>query len=412
MPWFVPEIRVALFAGVCLAVGLAETPPLCNGVDVTEWTAPEWRSPGYHVMCVGDPCAGGSGTEEGECDANADVSIDAHWDGFRQETKFDIKRPQTLLEAEEMVIERHMLSNKDRYRRLKGAISKKNDFKGIFGFFAVRSGDVVPVRIKSAGDFHGLVLAFEGGQFLWPGIEHGFSRNITLPPTKDAPELGLNILTRSLDPLVVEISSFLSQDQAKHIIDEASPHIAKSHVSHMDHDVGKADAEWRTSSQHFLHSNTDMLKRIDRQVSALTNVKLSHQEYFQVLRYNEGERYVAHHDYFDPNMYATNEQIQGMTKKGLFNRMATVFFYLTTVEEGGQTNFPRAGGLPQPRDFGDCSKGISVNPEEGRIIIFYSVKPDASFDEDSLHGGCKVIKGEKWSANKWIWNKPMGFFKD
>lgn len=405
-------MRAAAFTGWCVAVAAAESPPLCNGVDVNAWTAPEWRSPGYHVLCIADPCAGEGGAEEGECDANAGVSIDAYWDGSRKGTKFDIKRPQTTLELEETVIERHALSNQERYRRLKAAISKKSAFKGLFSFFAVRSGDAVPLKIRSAGDFHGLVVALEGGQWMWPGIEHGFTRNITLPATAEGQELGLQIITKSLDPLVVEISSFLSQEQSKHIIERASPHIAKSHVSHMDHDVGKADSEWRTSSQHFLHSETAMLRRIDRQISAITNVKYSHQEYFQVLRYNEGERYVAHHDYFDPKMYASNEQIQEMTKKGLFNRMATVFFYLTTVEEGGQTNFPRAGGLPQPRDFGDCSKGISINPEEGRIIIFYSVKPDASFDEDSLHGGCKVIKGEKWSANKWIWNKPMGFFKD
>eukprot|EP00439_Symbiodinium_sp_Y106_P068848 s573_g11.t1 len=101
-------------------------------------------------------------------------------------------------------------------------------------------------------------------------------------------------------------------------------------------------------------------------------------------------------------MYKSNRDIQDMIKKGLYNRLATVFFYLSDVEEGGQTNFPRAGGRPQPRDFADCSKGVSVFPRRGRIMIFYSMHPSGEMDETSLHAGCAVKRGTKWSANKWI----------
>ena len=30
------------------------------------------------------------------------------------------------------------------------------------------------------------------------------------------------------------------------------------------------------------------------------------------------------------------------------------------------------------------------------------MNPDASFDTASLHTGCPVVEGEKWSATKWI----------
>merc|ERR1719277_2454962 len=165
-----------------------------------------------------------------------------------------------------------------------------------------------------------------------------------------------------MKPLVIEVSSFLTDAECNHIIKKASPHIKKSSVQHMDHDVGKPDTNWRSSSTYFMPSDDDTLRRLDSRVAALMVTKVSHQEYTQVLRYGLEERYAAHHDYFDPKMYAKNEQVIQMTKKGLFNRLATVFFYLTTVEEGGHTNFPRAGGLPQPRDFEDCSKGVSVDP--------------------------------------------------
>lgn len=32
-------------------------------------------------------------------------------------------------------------------------------------------------------------------------------------------------------------------------------------------------------------------------------------------------------------------------------------------------------------------------------------------DDSSLHGGCPVLRGEKWAANLWVWNTPReGFF--
>jgi len=159
-------------------------------------------------------------------------------------------------------------------------------------------------------------------------------------------------------------------------------------------------------------SDDETLRKLDQRVSALTLTRVSQQELAQVLRYNRGERYAAHHDYFDTKLYAKNQDIQQMTHGGLFNRLATVFFYLSNVEEGGQTNFPRAGGLPQPRDFEDCSKGVSIMPEEGRIVIFYSQDAAGGLDEYSLHGGCSVKNGTKWSANKWIWSKKMGYLHD
>jgi len=292
-------------------------------------------------------------------------------------------------------------------------LDKKGKWAGWFAFFKVTDNERTPVQTKSATELSGLLLVYEGGSFLWPGVEVGFRRNITIAPTGDAAEeLHLELITRSLQPLIIEVSSFLDGSECKHIIEKATPHIAKSSVSHMDHDVGKPDTNWRSSSTYFMPSDDQTLQKLDKRVSALTVTRVSQQEYAQVLRYNVGERYAAHHDYFDPRMYAKNDDVMSMTKKGLFNRLATVFFYLTSVEGGGHTNFPRAGGLPQPASFEDCSKGVSVAPQEGRIIIFYSQDASGGFDEYSLHGGCHVTEGTKWSANKWIWNKKMNFLRD
>jgi prolyl 4-hydroxylase len=44
----------------------------------------------------------------------------------------------------------------------------------------------------------------------------------------------------------------------------------------------------------------------------------------------------------------------------------------------------------------------SVKPRRGGALFFFSLHPTAVPDISSLHAGCPVIEGEKWSATKWI----------
>ncbi|KAL0647510.1 hypothetical protein Bca4012_045801 [Brassica carinata] len=81
----------------------------------------------------------------------------------------------------------------------------------------------------------------------------------------------------------------------------------------------------------------------------------------------------------------------------------------TFLPKGGETVFPNAE-IPSRReltenkdDLSDCAKkGIAVKPRKGDALLFFNLHPDAIPDPLSLHGGCPVIEGEKWSATKWI----------
>ena len=163
--------------------------------------------------------------------------------------------------------------------------------------------------------------------------------------------------------------------------------------------------EFRTSKTHFLSSaGVPDMQRVERRVQRLVRVPLNHAEDAQVLRYDEGDRYLAHHDFFDPKDYAGNAHFSGMVEGGARNRLATVFFYLNTPEGGGETNFPRAGRLPTPSSYADCSKGVSVRAEANKVIIFYDLLPNGDMDFYSLHAACPVEAGEKHAANFWVWN--------
>ena len=142
-----------------------------------------------------------------------------------------------------------------------------------------------------------------------------------------------------------------------------------------------------------------------------------HQESLAVLRYTPGQQYKPHFDAF-----SVKKQLPGDS-----NRAATVILYLTEVEEGGETNFPRAkldiGYDRRHRDrmarTTSCDGGLTwrtilpyeiklsstntVAPKKGSALVFYDLDPAANYiDDDSLHEGCPVISGEKWSATLWV----------
>mmetsp|Transcript_11147 Transcript_11147/g.16264 ORF Transcript_11147/g.16264 Transcript_11147/m.16264 type:complete len:471 (-) Transcript_11147:69-1481(-) len=257
-----------------------------------------------------------------------------------------------------------------------------------------------------------LLVVMGGGQWLWPGVRIGFKRTVDLsylPGTNKTLEKRSAILeTLSLYPLVVAVEGFLAPEECDHIQDRAGPSLRYSEVTLQDKDKGRPSSDFRTSQSTFLKSRKDpTLTGIDERTAALVRMPVSHQEQVQVLRYGYTEKYSAHMDYFNPSTYKNDKHTLRLIENGKKNRQATVFWYLTTVESGGHTVFPRFGKAPQPSDFNDCTKGLLVKPERGKVIIFYSMTFAGALDVFSLHGACPVKEGVKWAANKWVWNKPM-----
>jgi len=66
-----------------------------------------------------------------------------------------------------------------------------------------------------------------------------------------------------------------------------------------------------------------------------------------------------------------------MLKNGAVNRLATVFFYLTDVEAGGETGFPRAHGGPQPVRFFLYSSGSLLQFLKSSLLLIFEQLPSA-----------------------------------
>eukprot|EP01041_Mallomonas_annulata_P004129 gene4129-8206_t len=260
-----------------------------------------------------------------------------------------------------------------------------------------------------------IILLFEGGQFIYPGIDVGYIREI------NTGELQLELETLSLRPLVFGINSFLTKREYEYIIKKATPKMYKSQVSFMDKDQGRDDRDFRTSSTYFMPSENDpFLINIDKRAANLTRTSRANQEYVQVLQYNKGEYYGQHTDFWDIKYYS-DINILNDIQGGHANRLLTLFWYMSSCD-GGFTAFPDAPTerlLLSPSlqytsrlDDEKCPHAFKIKPKPGSAILFYSLLPDGSGDWFSSHAACPVKSGTKWAANKWIWNTKRQFIDE
>ncbi|XP_022937931.1 probable prolyl 4-hydroxylase 3 [Cucurbita moschata] len=201
----------------------------------------------------------------------------------------------------------------------------------------------------------------------------------------------------SWEPRAFVYHNFLSKEECLYLISLAKPHMAKSTV--VDNKTGKSiDSRVRTSSGMFLkRGQNKIVSNIEKRIADFTFIPVEHGEALQILHYEVGQKYDAHHDYFADEFNI---------KQG-GQRMATLLMYLSDVEEGGETVFPAAEGnfssLPGWNELSECGKGgLSVKPKMGDALLFWSMKPDNTVDPTSLHGACPVIRGNKWSCTKWM----------
>ena len=66
----------------------------------------------------------------------------------------------------------------------------------------------------------------------------------------------------------------------------------------------------------------------------------------------------------------------------------TFMIYMSDVQAGGHTIFPQTG--------------VSIKPEEGKVLLWFNVGAWKNYDSRTFHLGCPVLHGNKWIANKWI----------
>ncbi|RVW51020.1 putative prolyl 4-hydroxylase 3 [Vitis vinifera] len=193
-------------------------------------------------------------------------------------------------------------------------------------------------------------------------------------PLNCCPLVGSEVLGTELEDNVAQMQGggfrlLLSKEECEYMISLAKPYMKKSTV--VDSETGRSkDSRVRTSSGMFLRRGRDKIIRdIEKRIADFTFIPVEHGEGLQVLHYEVGQK--------------------------------------SDVEEGGETVFPATkanfSSVPWWNELSECGKkGLSVKPKMGDALLFWSMRPDATLDPSSLHGGCPVIKGNKWSSTKWM----------
>eukprot|EP00192_Tetraselmis_astigmatica_P025505 CAMPEP_0117690114 /NCGR_PEP_ID=MMETSP0804-20121206/24931_1 /TAXON_ID=1074897 /ORGANISM="Tetraselmis astigmatica, Strain CCMP880" /LENGTH=348 /DNA_ID=CAMNT_0005503093 /DNA_START=330 /DNA_END=1373 /DNA_ORIENTATION=- len=210
----------------------------------------------------------------------------------------------------------------------------------------------------------------------------------------------------SESPRIYLYKNLLSQTECEYLMDHSRTGLKASTV--VDNKTGKGvPSQVRTSyGTHFGKHQNEIISTIEARVAEVLMIPEENQEPMQILRYEHGQKYDPHQDYFHDE-YNQREEMGGQ-------RVATVLMYLATVEDGagGETVFPKVrvpNDTRDPKVWSDCArKGFAVKATAGDAVVFYSIKPDGSLDPNSLHGSCPTYAGEKWSATKWIRAQSFG----
>jgi len=186
-------------------------------------------------------------------------------------------------------------------------------------------------------------------------------------------------------PRILYAKNFLSHKECDKIIELVAESLRRSTVASAKQAGGNSRVDdVRTSSGAWLNRNSHeaAVKKFVSRVSQWTSLPKDHGEDVQVLRYEAGQQYKPHVDYFDPVIYPQHLEHGGQ-------RIASVLCFLNDVEKGGETIFP--------------TPGISVKPEKGSAVLWFNAFLNGTLDSTSLHGGSPVGEGSlKYVAVQWM----------
>nr|XP_044251579.1 prolyl 4-hydroxylase subunit alpha-2 [Drosophila takahashii] len=190
-----------------------------------------------------------------------------------------------------------------------------------------------------------------------------------------------------LDPYMVLYHDVLSEKEIRELQGMATPGLKRATVFQASSGRNEVVKTRTSKVAWFPDSFSPLTKRLTARITDMTGFNLVGSEMLQLMNYGLGGHYDKHYDYFNQ----INSNLTAMSG----DRIATVLFYLTDVEQGGATVFP------------NIQKAIF--PQRGSVIMWYNLKDDGQPDTQTLHAACPVIVGSKWVCNKWIREREQLF---
>ncbi|MEE4153079.1 MAG: 2OG-Fe(II) oxygenase [Erythrobacter sp.] len=147
------------------------------------------------------------------------------------------------------------------------------------------------------------------------------------------------------------------------------------------------DDYFRTSETCDLSLSQPAVQTLEAMLTELSGIDPAHGEAPQGQRYDVGQEFKPHTDYFTeggPDW----ERYCGVAGQ----RTWTFMIYLNAVEAGGATRFK--------------ALGKTFQPEPGKLLCWNNRRPDGRVNPNTLHHGMKVRVGMKYVITKWYRERP------
>lgn len=243
--------------------------------------------------------------------------------------------------------------------------------------------DEVNPPVYKRGEMHQMFSEIASGKFdQYEPIVHA-RPNVNVPTDHDS----VDVLVGDNMPWVITFDAFLTPEECDRLIalgyDQGYERSKDVGEQKFDGSFDGHESKKRTSENAWCQKECDndpVANAVYDRIAEVTGVPKQNSEHFQILRYKEGQFYRVHHDY-----------IPHQKHRNCGPRILTFFLYLSDVEEGGGTGFPRLNNL-------------TVTPKKGRALLWPSVQSDDPSGRDWItdHEALPVIKGTKFAANAWL----------
>lgn len=205
-----------------------------------------------------------------------------------------------------------------------------------------------------------------------------------------------------LGPWVVTLDNFLTDEECDRLIQlgTKSGYDRSTLQEEDDYDEEQKASERNGEDAYRTSSNTwckdeciedAVTQRVIEKLTNATGIPISYSEDLQLLSYSPGQYYKEHHDIGGDEYYHPSG-----------SRILTFFLYLNNVNEGGATRLTDLTG-------DDGGIFVDVQPKKGMALIWPSVLDEdpMTMDDRTYHEALTVVKGKKYGANAWFYNRNV-----
>lgn len=180
---------------------------------------------------------------------------------------------------------------------------------------------------------------------------------------------------------------FLSENECQEIITEVNKDLHPSAVCNPE-DYTLISKHRTSSSCFFNYQSGDIGFDLNKKINRYLNMDPFFGEGIQAQKYEPGQYYKEHYDYYVPFTKEYNTYTEWMGQ-----RTWTFMIYLNDVEKGGETYFKHLD--------------IKIKPQTGLAIFWNNLWPFGWPNYKTLHEALPPISGNKYVLTKWYRSWPL-----